>query len=232
MSMCLYLKHATESDLARFARDGVDEEDLDVPGGIFGGVGMTGAMSEQMLASFEATEKWMRETLKTPMDAAKREQVTKALEQLGAQMEAMRSAPTAPKSPGDGRPAPVLDLHKSWHMLHYLFTGQAWEGSMPGGALLLGGEEVGEDMGYGPARALSPQDTANFAGFLAGLDVEKLAARLDMEAMARMEIYCAESGDPDAAAELEEDLEHYFPQLQSFVADAASRRQGLLIWMS
>jgi hypothetical protein len=55
---------------------------------------------------------------------------------------------------------PVVDLHKSWHMFHFLFTGRAEGGSPPGSLLMEGGEEVGEDLGYGPARLIGPADTA------------------------------------------------------------------------
>lgn len=123
-----------------------------------------------------------------------------------------------------------LDLHKSWHMLHYLFTGTAWEGDAPAATLLLGGQEVGEDMGYGPARVLPVADTAEFAKYLDGLDLEKLYERLDAAAMRALEIYCAPDDDDDVA-ELGDDLEHYFPQLRAFVADAAQKGNGLLIWM-
>lgn len=224
MSMCLYLKHASEIDLARYVKNGVEEDDLETPLNDFGGAG---AMDGLILASLEATEKWMLETLKTPMDAARREQVSAALEQLKAQIAAMRGAASGVKKPVAGQKSPVLDLHKSWHMLHFLFTGQAWDGEMPASALLLGGREVGEDMGYGPARALTPAETESFAGFLKGLEVSKLAQRLDADKMQKLEIYSASDDD----GELEEDLEHYFPQLQSFVTDAANKRQGLLIYM-
>src|SRR5688572_3319747 len=50
-----------------------------------------------------------------------------------------------------------LGLEKSWHGLHYLFTGTAWEGELPGSFLLKGGEDIGdEDSEWGLVRALSP----------------------------------------------------------------------------
>lgn len=119
----------------------------------------------------------------------------------------------------------ALDLDKSWHMLHFLFTGRAWDGPMPAAALLTGGREVGEDLGYGPARALSAKETQAFAQFLASQSEKSLAAKINVPHMQSMEIY---SVDDDST----EDLNHYFPQLKSYVADAAAKGQGLLIWMS
>ena len=49
-------------------------------------------------------------------------------------------------------PAPTeeIDLDKSWHGIHFLLTGAAWEGERPLNFLILGGEEVGDiDVGHG-----------------------------------------------------------------------------------
>ena len=45
----------------------------------------------------------------------------------------------------------ALSIEKSWHMLHYLFTGHVDASDAPGNALLTG-QAVGENLGYGPAR--------------------------------------------------------------------------------
>jgi hypothetical protein len=119
----------------------------------------------------------------------------------------------------------ALELDKSWHVLHYLFTGRAWDGPMPAAALLTGGRELGEDLGYGPARALSAKETQAFAQFLASQSETALAKKINVPSMQRLEIYAADDDSP-------EDLNHYFPQLKSYVADAAAKGQGLLIWMS
>jgi hypothetical protein len=119
----------------------------------------------------------------------------------------------------------ALDLDKSWHLLHYLFTGSAWDGPLPAATLLSGGREVGEDLGYGPARVLTPKETKEFAQYLGMQSETQLAKKINMPAMQRLDIYAA---DQDSA----DDLNHYFPQLKSYVSDAASKGQGLVIWMS
>lgn len=118
----------------------------------------------------------------------------------------------------------ALELDKSWHVLHFLFTGKQADGPMPAATLLRGGREIGEDLGYGPARALSPAETKAFAEFLAGQTAAALAGRLDVATMERLGIYAA---DDDSA----EDVDHYFPQLQAYVGDAAKQGRGLVIWM-
>lgn len=125
---------------------------------------------------------------------------------------------------------PPLDLHKSWHVLHFLFTGTAWEGTAPANTLLAGGREIGEDLGYGPARVIGPAETSAFDRYLSSLSLGELERRLDPGAMARLEIYCADADDGDVA-DLVDDIEHHFPRLRNYVASAAARGHGMTIWM-
>jgi len=76
-----------------------------------------------------------------------------------------------------------LDLDKTWHALYYLLTGQAENGDGPG-AYLLGCEPIGsEDVGYGPAQAISSQQTRALSGYLNSLDTKDVLARFDAQAM-------------------------------------------------
>lgn len=218
MSMNLQLKQANAGDLSRYLRDGVDEDDFDFGAGMDFGAGL----------DFRAVEHWPEEREKAVPNDPMAARIAMAREHL-ARLDAPRGSPATP-GPAKTERTPQLDLHKSWHMLHYLFTGTAWEGETPAATLLLGGQEVGEGMGYGPARVLSATDTAKFAGFLGGIDLEQLIGRLDVAAMRKLEIYCAPDDDDDM--ELNEDLGVFFPQLQAFVADAAQKGNGLLIWMA
>ncbi len=61
----------------------------------------------------------------------------------------------------------TLDLDKMWHGAHWILTGTAWDAAGPLGQVILGGEEIGEDGGYGPPAcsrlsrsALSPRPCA------------------------------------------------------------------------
>jgi hypothetical protein len=53
---------------------------------------------------------------------------------------------------------PALSLEKSWHILHYLFTGHIGPAKAPAD-LLLSGQPLGEDVGYGPSRLRGPTET-------------------------------------------------------------------------
>lgn len=211
MGMNLMIRRSTSADLERYRRQGVDEATLlgDFDPGQLSGRGFGGSVV-----------------------------------QLFGRMMGGPGGASGGFSGGQGvggdvaeptRPVPVCDLHKSWQIFHFAFTGTAWEGDMPA-ATLLAGDEVGDDLGYGPARVITVAETAAFARFLAGLDVEAVMERLDLPKMRKLDIYCvADEPNADDEAdmmELVDDIEHYFPELQAYVADAARRGEGLLIWMS
>lgn len=154
-----------------------------------------------------------------------------ALYQAAAQEQAGGANAASGQDPGaeDCAHGNVLDLHKSWHMLHYLLTGEVWEGAAPGN-LLMTGEELGEDMGFGPPRLHTPDAAAAFAEFIRDLEASDLAGRLDPARLAALDVYGCDGAQE--AEDLEDELEHYFPQLKSFVTKAATEGDGLLIWLS
>jgi Domain of unknown function (DUF1877) len=129
-------------------------------------------------------------------------------------------------TPGENAPA-ELDLHKSWHCLHFLFTGKA-EGSdgSPLGDAILGGTEIGgeaADTGYGPPRALSPTQVKNVAAALDAFPIEQKAQAFDAAAADQAGVYVAQHE--------KQELQQYFAQLRSFYADAASKGNAILLWI-
>jgi Domain of unknown function (DUF1877) len=124
-------------------------------------------------------------------------------------------------------PEPELDLDKSWHGIHYLLTGTAWQIGEGAGAAILGGDEIGQDGGYGPARLLDPDTVRAIATALDALDVETLRARFDPEAMAAADIY------PNIWANGTEEFDGYlapnFIELCRFYHAAAVNGQAVLL---
>lgn len=118
-----------------------------------------------------------------------------------------------------------LSLEKSWHCLHYLLTGTARETNSVLGQTILGGTEIGPDLGYGPARYLEPNEVAKVAESLRTVSKEALTSRFDLEGMKAAEVYaCHDQSDLDLAQE-------YFTQVLTFYQEAAARGDAVLLYL-
>lgn len=122
-----------------------------------------------------------------------------------------------------------LYLEKNWHGYHYLLTETAWEGDEPDCYLVKGGSEIGDDMGYGPARLLNPKQVNAFSKALDALSKSDLLGRYNAEKMIAQEIY--PSTIWDQAGEKEE-LVSSFSSLKRFVRKAQKCKEGLLIYIN
>jgi len=49
----------------------------------------------------------------------------------------------------------AVELDKAWHGIHYLLTGGAEPNGTLASKVIMGGENIGPDLGYGPAQASS-----------------------------------------------------------------------------
>ena len=256
MSMCLYIARGAEARLRELAEDAESLCGMGLDS-MFGGPGgpggpVAGQSTQDKLARLEALvaqQPHLREALDQVMTMVGPQRTNPfAATTAGAAGGAGTGADggvaaglaslfggmagrTAPRPGAQPDRPPVVDLHKSWHMFHFLFTGRAEGGSPPGSLLMEGGEEVGEDLGYGPARLIGPADTAAFANFIGALSVDELKARLDGPRMAALGIYPGFEA-ADAVGEYADDVEHYFPKLRDHLAAAAAAREAVLVWLS
>ncbi|WP_433006915.1 YfbM family protein [Kribbella sp. CA-294648] len=99
-----------------------------------------------------------------------------------------------PESLGDlveqaGKPPAVADLDKAWHGLHWVLTGAAWGAEGALGQAIMGGEEFGEDWGYGRPRLLDPASVVSVAAALDSIGADELRARFDPDALSEAEVY-------------------------------------------
>jgi hypothetical protein len=127
-----------------------------------------------------------------------------------------------------------LNLEKSWHMLHYLFTGDVLPAQSPGDALLTG-QDLGDDVGYGPARLQNEKVTQDFARFLQTLDEAVLQEAVNYREMSRAGVYATPGGpgsDAEYEAELRAEVASYFPRLRNYLVKITEKQGGLLIWVS
>jgi hypothetical protein len=122
--------------------------------------------------------------------------------------------------------ASSVSLEKSWHGLHYLLTGEVWEGTGPLGFLLGGGELLGDDEESG-VRWFTPDETAKINAALKNITDDVLWSRFDAEVMESQEIYPG-IWDEDES-DLKEEYLSYFNELKKVVQSAASAGQGLMV---
>ncbi len=127
----------------------------------------------------------------------------------------------------------VLDLDKSWHGIHYLLTGDPQGGKEPLCYLLSSGAEIGDiDVGYGPARALTSMQIANFNDALRKIDEAEFRSRFDPQTMMKKKIYPTIWDRPPSQDDTLGYLCEYFSELKTFLQRAKDKQHGMVIWLS
>jgi hypothetical protein len=125
----------------------------------------------------------------------------------------------------------VLDIAGAWQGLHYLLTGDPWDGPHPaadvvcGGRLLTedGAEELGVDVIY-----LASQRVKPVADHLAVTDFRQIAGRYDAVRMARLGVQGAQewAGKP-AEAIRDGELRAAYENLTGFFKAASAEGQAI-----
>jgi hypothetical protein len=122
----------------------------------------------------------------------------------------------------------VLDIDKSWQGIHFLLTGDPYNGAEPQSLPILGGTEIGSELSYGPARYLEPAQVEAAARVLADVVVEQLRQRYKPKELEIARIY--PNGfwmkERDQAFEY---LAQWYERLQGFYAAAAQRGDAMLL---
>jgi len=125
------------------------------------------------------------------------------------------------------------DLDKAWHGIHFLVTGTAWAGEPPLDFLVAGGRAVGaEDMGYGAARAFTASEVRAIDAAVRAISDEELERRYSPAAMKQADIYpdiWDRAGAEDNAREY---AMGHVATLREFLADAARRGVGMIVYLS
>jgi len=122
----------------------------------------------------------------------------------------------------------TADLEKTWHGIHWLLTGSAWEGEEPLCYLVSGGQEVeGQDFGYGPPRTLSSGQVEAWDDALSRISSEELGRRFHVKAMIAADIYPQIWEEADSL----EYLMDGYQRLKDFVGNARRAGAGLLVYL-
>lgn len=125
----------------------------------------------------------------------------------------------------------MLDIARSWQGLHYLITGDPWEGRQPesdvvcGGRLLTedGAGELGVDVIY-----LAPERVKAAADHLASTPFDRLVARFDLRQMAEAGVQDAKEWARHPATDVRDRLlRPAYESLARFYADAAGHGEAV-----
>jgi hypothetical protein len=126
-----------------------------------------------------------------------------------------------------------LSIDKTWHALHFLFSGTAAEGKPPADFLVAGGAPIGDvDVGYGPARCFTPAEVRSIAAFLEQQKEEELRARIDLKAMEKLDIYPSVWSEDTDVDEEWEYLVTSFREMKQFVNEAAQAHQSMIVYLN
>jgi len=122
-----------------------------------------------------------------------------------------------------------LELGKAWHGLHYLLTGTAWDANTVAGQAILGGQQFGEDLGYGPGAYHMPDQVSEIAKELSKVSQASLIARYVPAEMDSVGVYpnkWVRDGD-----EGRDWLIQSFRHLVTFYASASERGNAVIHYL-
>lgn len=130
-------------------------------------------------------------------------------------------------------PATLTDIDKSWEGILFILTGQNLQTlDHPLGAALFSGQVVDEDqdMGYGPAHYLTPDQVETINEQLADFTAEEVKARYNPTQMTDLSIYPGVWDKEDD--QVFEYLLEWFMEVKQIYATAAAEKQAIITFMN
>lgn len=128
---------------------------------------------------------------------------------------------------GDADPENHIAIDKAWHAIHFTLNGKAWGGEAPLFDVILGGTEIGDDIGYGPARYLTTDQVKAVASALAPVTPEIFGTQFNPSALTTAGIY-PEAWDDVSGLEY---VQSFYAELRDFYRAAAERGDSVLIYL-
>jgi hypothetical protein len=154
---------------------------------------------------------------------------TKTIQQLQADPEQMDEFLNP--DDGDGELPNSCDLDKAWHCIHFMLCGDPLPSKSVLSLAILGGTEIGDDVGYGPARILQPEQVRDVAVALSQIDSAAFKVRYEPERMQKADVYLADMCVRDGDDAFDYLLDNYM-KLVAFYREAAQRGDGAILWLS
>jgi hypothetical protein len=124
-----------------------------------------------------------------------------------------------------------VDLDKAWHGIHYLLTGSIESNSVLASKVIMGGENIGPDRGYGPAQLLNPTEVKAIAHLLEETKPDMLRTRFKPKEMTQAGVYPAVIWERDGEEALTYVLD-YYKKLVAFYKLAAEKGQAVILVIS
>ena len=120
-----------------------------------------------------------------------------------------------------------LDIDKTWHIIHFLLNNHPWEGNGPRFGAVLGGTELtDEDLGYGPARYLTPAEVGATSAAILQIGFAELWSGLDEARIREADLYW------ETACESEAYVRENYQALQAFFLKAANSNEAVILWLA
>jgi hypothetical protein len=114
-----------------------------------------------------------------------------------------------------------LDIDKTWHIIHFLLNDHPWEGNGPRFGAVLGGTELtDEDLGYGPARYLTPAEVGATSRAIQQIGFDELWSGLDAARIRAVDLYS------------EAYARENYQALQAFFLRAANSNEAVILWLA
>jgi len=126
----------------------------------------------------------------------------------------------------------LIDIDKAWEGIIFLLTGSNLaEAEDPLVAILFSGQLLDEeqDLGYGPAHYLTPEQVVELNDELAKFSVEDLKEKFNTEKMMELGVYPEIWDEGDQAFDY---LSEYFLILQQFYSTAAANNEAVITYLS
>lgn len=154
-------------------------------------------------------------------------------QQTPAQLKEIEKDPSCiegvlfPNSPEDH--GSELDIDKTWDALHFLLSRSQENTNQILEKVILGGKEIGEKLGYDPARYVAPNEVKEISRILSGISPETLKKNFDPQAMIEADLYPS-IWDEDGV--FEDYLFPSFHELAEFYQDAAQKGNAVLFYIT
>jgi len=124
----------------------------------------------------------------------------------------------------------MLSIEKAWHGVHFLLSGHQDTDVTLLGQTVLGGREIGDDLGYGAARFLEPLEVQEISAALARVSTEEMRAKFDPETMKSQMIYPG-GWDEDKEGNCDWLLDA-FVQVKDYYRLAAGKGFAMLLYLT